>query len=119
MVGFPLKVEKIEGPTCSINFLGIILDSQQMEIRLPEEELQSLLCEWADRQHCQKRTLLSLIGKLAHACKVVRVGRLFLRRMIELAAKAKQLDHWLHLSVEFRADLGWWQAFLPAWNRRS
>ena len=38
--------------------------------------------------------------------------------MIELAAKANRLDHWIHLSTEFRADLGWWQAFLPKWNRR-
>ena len=25
---------------------------------------------------------------------------------------------WVHLNTEFRADLGWWQVFLPAWNRR-
>jgi hypothetical protein len=88
-----------------------------MEIRLPEDKAQKLQAQWAGRQHCRKRELLSLIGKLAHACKVVRTGRLFLRRMIELAARVEHLDHWVHFSVEFRADLGWWQAFLSSWNR--
>ncbi len=37
--------------------------------------------------------------------------------MIELASRAKRIDHWVHLNMEFRADLGWWKAFLPAWNR--
>jgi len=38
--------------------------------------------------------------------------------MIELAARVKRLDHWVHLNTEFHADLGWWKVFLPAWNRR-
>ena len=117
-LGFPLKWEKVEGPACIIDFLGIVLDAIRMEIRLPEEQLQALVEKWSRRRSCRKRELLSLIGKLAHACKVVRVGRLFLRRMINYSMKAKRLDHWIHLTEEFRADLGWWQAFLPVWNRR-
>jgi hypothetical protein len=41
-LGFPLKIEKIEGPTWVITFLGIILDSLRMEIRLPEDKAQEL-----------------------------------------------------------------------------
>jgi len=58
--------------------------------------------------------MLSLIGKLTHACKVVQVGWLFLRRMADQSMKVKKLDHWMHLTAEFRADLSWWQEFLPA-----
>ena len=75
-----------------------------MEVSLPDEkarELQILLEEWSGRRHCRKRELLSLIGKLAHACKVVRVGRLFLRRMLNLASQAKRLYHWVHRNTEF------------------
>ena len=96
-----------------------MLDSIKMEIRLPEEKARDLaaaLEHWAERQSCRKRELLSLIGKLSHACKVIRVGRLFLRRMINIAARAKHIDHWAHLNAEFRADVGWWRAFLPVWN---
>ena len=120
-LGLPLKQEKRVGPTTTLEFLGIILDTERMEICLSEDrvrELSQLLDRWEQRKACRKRELLSLIGKLAHACKVVRVGRIFLRRMIELATTAARLEHWLHLSAQFRADLSWWQAFLPAWNHR-
>ena len=46
------------------------------------------------------------------------MGQLFLRRMINIAARAKHIDHWVHLNAEFRADVGWWRAFLPVWNNR-
>ena len=42
-----------------------------------------------------------LIGRLAHACKVVKPGRTFLRRMTDTAQKSWQLDHWIHLAAEF------------------
>lgn len=48
ILGFPLKWEKVEGPCAIINFLGIILDTIRMEIRLPQDkvvELMELLAE--------------------------------------------------------------------------
>ena len=35
--GIPLALEKVEGPSDSLTFLGIILDTQRMEARLPAE----------------------------------------------------------------------------------
>ena len=67
--------------------------------------LATLLKQWQNRKRCRKRQLLSLIGKLAHACKVVRVGRIFLRRLINLSMRASKLHHWLHISEEAQADL--------------
>lgn len=121
-LGMPLKAEKILGPTPALPFLGIVLDTQRQEIRLPEEklvELKDLIKLWRQRKACKKRELLSLVGKLSHACKVVWVGRVFLRRMIDLSTKVRPLDHWLRLNSEFHADLAWWEAFLPLWNSRS
>ena len=93
-----------------------------MELRLSDERihnLEALLVHWDQRKRCRKRELLSLIGKLAHASTVVRVGRIFLRRLINLSTQAARLHHWLHLSMEARADIAWWKTFLEAWNHRS
>ena len=48
------------------------------------ERLQHLLTAWGDKTHCTCRELQSLIGILNHACKVVRPGRSFIRRMLDL-----------------------------------
>ena len=38
-LGVPLAPNKVEGPSTTLTFLGIILDTQRMEIRLPQEKL--------------------------------------------------------------------------------
>ena len=95
-LGVPLKMEKIEDPTTILTFLGIELDTTKLELCLPKGKLEGLKQEikaWKRRCSCRKRALLSLIGKLSHACKVVIAGRLFLRRMIETSKKARRLNH--------------------------
>ena len=121
-LGVPLKVEKLEGPTEVLIFLGIILDTLRLEMRFPTdrlEELKEAIREWRRRNSCTKRELLRLIGKLVHATKVVTAGRTFLRRMIDTAMSVKCLNHHIKLTSEFHSDLAWWECFLPHWNCRS
>ena len=113
-LGLPLKHDKVEGPATSLIFLGILLDTSNMEMRLPETkllELKLLITSWAQKRTVRKRALLSLIGKHSHAAKIVIPGRTFLRRMIDTACNARHLDHWIHLSADFRSDLAWWHCF--------
>ena len=90
-----------------------------MALRLPPEKLARLratLAEWKGRKSCRKRQFLSLIGQLQHACRVVRAGRTFLRRMIDLSTVAKKLHHQIRLNRSFHSDLLWWDTFLEDWN---
>ena len=107
-LGVPLAMEKLEGSSSIISFLGIVLDSDKLELRLPREKLQRLV-ELI-------RELLSVIGQLQHACRVVRPGRTFLRRMIELSTSAHELHHHIRLNRGFQSDLEWWGLFLAEWN---
>lgn len=119
-LGFPIALEKLEGPTAILTFLGILIDTTKMELRLPPDKLESLLQLLQQWQHTNrkisKRQLLSLIGKLSFAAKVVPAGRIFLRRLIDLSAKVKKLHHRVTLTVAARQDIKWWQDFLPGWN---
>ena len=118
----PLAPEKIVHPTRVIQYLGIIIDSQRREIRLPDDKMDRLmeaLPKWHDKRKCTKRELLSLIGVLSFACRVVKPGRIFLRRLIDLATQAQTLNRHLDLNAEARADIAWWMAFLPDWNGRA
>jgi hypothetical protein len=121
-LGMPLKWQKLEGPATTLVFLGILLDTHKMEMRLPEgklQELKRLIASWMPRKSGEKRELLSLIGKLSHATKIIVPGRIFLRRMIDGAHRVKHLDHWVHLIQEFKSDLAWWQTFITSWNGRG
>ena len=119
-LGFPIAERKIEGPTTVITFLGILLDTATMELRLPHDKLEaltSLLRQWnTTKKKTTKRELLSLIGKLSFAAKVIPAGRIFLRRLIDLSTSVKKLHHHITLTAGARADIKWWQDFLPGWN---
>ena len=81
-LGVPLAMHKCEGPSCSLTFLGILIDTVAMELQLPPERLERLgktVEQWRLRKSCKKRDLLALIGQLQHACRVVKPGRSFLR----------------------------------------
>ena len=119
-LGLPLQAEKLEKPTTVIIFLGIEFNSTNMTMKLPDEKkvrLQQLIDTWLHtRRAARKREMLSLIGELAHACKVVRPGRTFLRRMIDLASSRQGLEDWIRINQEFKSDLTWWSLFLDQWN---
>jgi hypothetical protein len=81
-LGIPLAMEKLEGPSTCLVFLGIVIDTILQELRLPEEKLRKLrelVQSWLSKKRCTKRELHSLAGQLQHAATVVRPGRTFVR----------------------------------------
>ena len=121
-LGIPLALEKVEGPSQCLTFLGITLDTKHMEARLPSDKLlciRNQLSAWLIRKKATKRDILSLVGLLQHACKVVRPGRSFVSRMYITAAKLKHLSHYTRLIKDFRSDLYWWHTFVTLWNGTS
>ena len=121
-LGISLALEKLEGPSQCLTFLGIVLDTQHMEARLPPDKLsciRSQLSAWLPQKKATKWEVLSLVGLLQHACKVVRPGRSFMSRMYSTATKLKHLSHFTRLNKNFRSDLYWWHTFVTTWNGTS
>ena len=50
-LGVPLAPDKCEGPTTCITFLGIVIDSWAMELRLPRDKLHRVKAELKLWQH--------------------------------------------------------------------
>ena len=118
-LGIPLAQEKTVGPVQCVSYLGIEIDAHSQVVRLPVDkfnDLMSMLAFWQGRKKCTKRELLSLIGSLSFAAKVVKPGRMFLRRLIDLSTSVSSLNHHITLNSEGRADIAWWLEFLPSWN---
>ena len=121
-LGIPISMSKLEGPSTSMVFLGILFDSVAMTIRLDDEKLASIHSEltlWSDRTSASKQELQSLLGVLAFASKVVAPGRTFLRRIIDhIKTLPSDTAHTTQhpLSKSFQLDLCWWRRFISAWN---
>ena len=109
-------------PSTKITFLGIVIDTVAMTASISDER-KSLMLEklqsFTTCKKCTKQQLLSLIGKLSFACKVVPAGRIFLCRLVDLSMTVQRFHHHIRISQEARLDIIWWLDFLPTWPGSS
>ena len=121
-LGLPVAPSKVVGPTTSLVFLGIHIDSVFQQVSLPGDKCSRLLAalsSWSDKRSASKRQLQSLLGHLNHASSVVRPGRPFLRNLIDTMKRLQQPHHKSRLPAECRADILWWHFFVSTWNGKA
>ena len=115
----PIAPTKTQGPSTTLEFMGITLDSIRMEARLPLDKVERILTSLSDfqgRKSCTLKELQSLIGTLNFACRVIPPGRPFLQRMVALTRNITKPHHHIKLSAGFFLDLHMWQKFISGWN---
>lgn len=118
-LGFCVSWGKVVGPTQHITFLGIDIDTRTCTLSLGEAkraQVQQKLREFSKRKRASKKQLQGLAGLLNWACKAIRGGRFFLRRILDSINALKQQQHKAHLGEEFRKDLHWWLTYLSVFN---
>ena len=117
--GVPIKKEKTERATTCIIFMGLELDSETMEARLPSDKLSKLRsCLQSARlkRKIKLKDLQSLLGLLNFCCHVVIPGRTFLRRLYDLTKGVTNRHHRITLNNESRKDLQAWVIFADHFN---
>lgn len=100
----------------SAEFLGIELDSLNMQARLPPDKLErgrNAVKTLLARLSFPHKELESLVGFLSFAAKVIAPGRAFLRRLFDALRRHTEF---IHIDKHIKADLLWWQTFLGSWN---
>jgi hypothetical protein len=118
-IGVPIKKEKTENARTVIIFMGLELDSNLMEARLPQDKLLKLrnqLASVAKHRKVTLKVLQSLLGLLNFCCQVVVPGRCFLRRLTDLTKKVSKSFHRITLNKESRKDIKAWQIFADHFN---
>lgn len=114
-----MALNKTEGPTTCLEYLGIILDSEAMEARLPGDKLSRIkefLTSFYSRKSCTKRELLQLLGHLNFASRVIPPGRSFVSHLIRLSTTVKELHYHITINAACREDIRMWLTFLNGWN---
>lgn len=118
-LNIPLAKHKTAGPCTVVEYLGIILDSDKMEARLPRDKVErilQLLTSFACKTSCTKRQLLQLLGHLCFAMRVIPSGRSFVSYLLKLASSVKILNHCVKLDSGCREDMRMWRLLLSNWN---
>ena len=121
--GFRVNWTKCVGPSQCVRYLGVLFDTCNMTVSLPEDKITKLLCEIAffqDKTRATRRQIQRLCGILAHASKVVRAGRTFSRRVINLLKSLPAKGNpKINLNDDFRKDVSWWSRFVKSFNGKA
>jgi len=118
-LGFSIAWQKIVGPSQTLTFLGIEIDSRFMQFRLPHEKViayKILLREYLDRPRASLRQLQRLAGILAFASNVVSSGRPYQQRVLDLLRSVRRPHHKIRLSKDVKDDIQWWLTILDHTN---
>ena len=121
-IGVPIKLDKTVGPCRCLTFMGLEIDSVRMEARLPQDKLDRVRLLLRTYQKCRKvrlQALQSIIGLLSFCCAVVRPGRCFLRRLVDLTVGISRPNHRVTLNRAARRDLSAWLIFVEFFNGSS
>ena len=88
-LGVPIAENKTVGPSNIITFLGFIIDTVLMMVRIPEEKLQklrNLLQPLLYKKKVSFKDLESLTGLMAYCSRAIPSSRAFIRRFYDLIA---------------------------------
>ena len=93
-----------------------------MTEKLPQYHLcriKDLLYVFLYQRTCTKRELLSLLGHLNYATRVIIHGRSFVSYLLTLAHLVKELHYHVILNRECLDDIRMWYEYLDQWNGMS
>ena len=118
-LGVPIANEKTEGPSTVLQYLGLIIDTKNLLVRIPLEKIKDLTLQIEHLLAVKKATLRelqSLIGSLNFACRAIRQGRPFIRRLINAISNLKRPHYLIRINKGMRLDLKVWLDFFKQHN---
>lgn len=116
--GAILAPKKLIYPTHSLPFVGIVINTTDMTLSLPQQRRQQIIQELqslADTDFISRKKLQSVVGILVFAARVLPQGRAFLNRLLA-ALRGKRNVRSIRLSTNLKQDIRWWLRMLPEWS---
>lgn len=127
-IGAEESLEKAVPPTCVMEFLGNLLNTDDYTISVTPDRVMGLLAEltqWEELKFTTRRQLESIIGKLQFICNCVQSGRLFLNRLLNLL-RGMQVGKTYRIPSQAYKDIIWWRHTLlqakytaPMWHKAT
>lgn len=119
--------KSITQPTQSLEFLGMILDTQRMELQVPGAKLKKIRTEANNLLRAETvtaRDVSRIVGKMSSMSQAIPPAPLFYRSLQRDLSRALEYGNQAYdvncaLSKESRRELQWWITHLEQWNGKS
>lgn len=118
-LGVPVADEKTVGPCTVLCFLGLEINTVNLTIKIPVTKVAEI-CEklhhFLTKSKVTLREMQSLIGALHFACRAVRPGRAFCRRLINSIKGLTKPHHHIRVTSAIKKDIEAWLYFFREFN---
>ena len=118
-----IATQKLQPPSTQVTWLGIEINTQSMELRLPADQLEDILTlvrTWRGKTSSPLGDLQKLLGKLHYVSRCCKPARLFLNRMMDTLRGAHQRPQdAIDLDIDLKKDICWFADFLSEFNGRT
>lgn len=118
-IGVPLAEEKTVGPTSCLVFLGLEINTDEMNVKIPPDKIVKTL-ETLKKVLGKKKVTLkdmqSLVGSLNFCTRAVSSSRAFNRRFYDATIGARKPHHFIRITRPIKEDLTIWVKFLESFN---
>ena len=122
-LGLPIAKHKLQPPSTRVTWLGIEIDTDHMEIKLPSDRLEEILTlvrQWRQKKSCSLHELQKLLGKLHYVGRCCKPARLFVNRILDTLRGAHGMpSELIPLGPDFIKDICWFTDFLSQYNGKS
>ena len=124
-LGFVINQKiSVTTPTQTVDFLGLTIDSIQMELKLPSEKMKKIRVESRKLAQEGTRSLARLLERMNATSSVIPPAPLFCRHLQmnlsqALEDNSQDYNSIITLSHNSREELMWWDSHMGNWNGRS
>ena len=118
-IGVPLAHDKTLGPSSNLTFLGLEINTVDMQVKIPSEKLIKLktqLVSLLDKEKTTLKELQSLTGLLSFCCRAIPSARAFNRRFFDAMSGLSRPNHHVRVNLEMKSDIRMWLSFLELFN---
>ncbi|MCP3933158.1 MAG: hypothetical protein GY705_29160, partial [Bacteroidetes bacterium] len=118
-LGIPIKQEKTFYPTTRLELHGILFDTDEMLIKVPDDKLITALAQidfLLSKKKATLKEIQSICGTLQFLVRAVPSGRCFLRRLYDLTQGLTFPNQHVRLNSQSKKDLVTWKTFLQNFN---
>ena len=120
-LGVPLADNKTVGPTSVFKFLGFVIDTELMMLKIPEDniyKLVTLLSPFLYKKKLKIKHLESVTRLITFCSRAIPSSRAFIRRFYVFltSVKVKKPYYSVRINLETKADAELWLEFLQNFN---
>lgn len=117
-LGLQLASHKCHPPTTNIEWLGYLIDTINMTVKVPDAKLEEVIEEcakWTGKTRARKKHIQSLAGRLIYITNCITPARRFVARVLA-TLRAMADREWTTIGPDFHLDLQWFKKYAKMSN---